>query len=308
MALRRIPYISVIAVMTLLCQLPIAQAQQRAPKKKSIETLVGYRNIDLSCLDAESRKQVDRLISSLLPADKPINKSGLSLYRPWYFWELPSAGNRNLTILLEIPSIFTIPGQAVIRVNFFEGDGTRVATSLISLGWRIKPKDARLISTSALGYPMLEFSSEPMTNGREIDRQYFVIDGVNVFLVRLETAEGLILRNRYEAPNQTIGPFIPSRSVDEWVNALKSSNKARVLEALVWLGGIHSQVKSANTKKSGDLSWLQIDTEKESDAAMVSSLRSRSDVRGIIEELKSSESRWISEAATLALQPETDGQ
>lgn len=285
-----------ILLFALLCQIDIL-AQGRVTKKEAIDGLNHYGDDSLFCLDKESRKHVLSLIAHILPNEK--KSKSARRWSPWYVWDIASTEDHGLFVLVEMPTILTTPGQAVARINFFDEGGKRLAAPLVLLGWRTHPRDARLIRDSSLGYPLIEISSDGRINGR----QYFVLKGTDVFLVRLETAEGEIVRNRYDFPNYTIGRVLPSRTSDAWKEVLASTDRAEVLQALVWLGGVHVDAKDATVAET-----FQVAVESDEDAKLVSAVRARPDVHKIIEGLTKSENRWIREAAVLALKPATDDE
>ena len=65
-----------------------------------------------------------------------------------------------------------------------------------------------------------------------------MVVGNRISLAYLEE-DGQFERNNYQDSNMTIGPSIRGRSADDWEKALRSTDTAEVMSALIWLGGLH---------------------------------------------------------------------
>jgi hypothetical protein len=92
---------------------------------------------------------------------------------------------------------------------------------------------------SIIGVPGIIILTRPVINRRDIARQYYALHNDNAVLVRLESSDGSMTRNRYTTSNHQIGPTVEERSVEEWEAALHSADDVELLLALMWIGGIH---------------------------------------------------------------------
>ena len=285
------------------CQID-SNAQQPKPENETWKALLYYGEADLWKLDKEDSNKIRALVDKILPTGKNSKSLESNFWRPWFLWRVSFSSEQSIYVLLEGQQIVTIPGQSEARVHFLSADGNHIRTSEFSTGWRIALKDARIIRKTAVGYPMIEISTQPDINGREIHRQYYALKGTEIFLVRLETAEGKIVRNDYTAPNLTVGPYVPRRSPQMWKDALASNDLAEVLQALIWLGGRHVDTQRGSPfTQLGEAAGMKVAVEDIKDAKLAESVRSNREVRKILAGLAKSEKRWILEAAELALKP-----
>jgi hypothetical protein len=117
--------------------------------------------------------------------------------------------------------------------------------------------------------------------------------------MRLEDSAGNVLRNRYHAPNHTIGPFQPKSSVADYEKALMSQDALLVLEALNWLGGIHLDLERARRIATA-LGHPDVILESEDHLNLFLAAHRTQPIQGAVAQLAQSPNPWIREAATLA--------
>ncbi len=111
--------------------------------------------------------------------------------------------------------------------------------------------------------------------------------------MRLEDSAGNVLRNHYQAPNYTIGPFQPNASVAEYEEALTSQDPLVVLEALNWLGGVHLDPALPRL-------FPDVILESEDHLSLFIAAHRTQAIQTALAQLAQSPNPWISEAATLA--------
>jgi hypothetical protein len=138
---------------------------------------------------------------------------------------------------------------------------------------------------------VLEVESEPVINGRDVAKQYYALIGEKLLLIRLEDSKGKLIRNVYGAPNHTIGLNQTGRSSADWAKSLESNDRAEVLAALTWLGGIHWNPGMAAPD------YLH---EEMSEARLAEEVRALETVKASVNRLRHSDDAWVRDAAKLA--------
>lgn len=114
-------------------------------------------------------------------------------------------------------------------------------------------------------------------------------------MVRLEDVDGQAVRNNYRIKHFRHGPPAPKQSAAAWESDLKSTDRMRVLRALVWLGGTHWDLKENPVPDRQG--------EDREDVLLVREVRQREKVIARLRELVESNDRWVREAAKLDLHP-----
>jgi hypothetical protein len=148
---------------------------------------------------------------------------------------------------------------------------------------------------SEIGREVLEVSSRPVINGRDVAKQYYALIGEKVLLVRLEDGGGNLIRNIYGTPNHTIGLTLTGRSANEWEKALESNDVAEVLATLTWLSGTHWNPRNPSPEYAH---------EEMREAQLADYIRSRKGVKLMLKKLTQSENTWVQNAAQLAIKVE----
>lgn len=133
----------------------------------------------------------------------------------------------------------------------------------------------RVVYLSQVGRKVIEVSSAPSINGRDVAKQFYALVNDDVLLIRLEDKAGHLIRNTYGAPNHTFGFTITGRSANEWKAALESGDFAEVLATLTWLSGTHLDPKEAVPEISG---MPPVAHEDMSEARLAADLSSREDL------------------------------
>jgi hypothetical protein len=257
---------------------------------KQRASLDAFVDQDLRNMDDDSQGKLNELLSECLP--ERYHTDRIWAFEPWYVWRHETRDGHTVFILFQGQHIFEIPVVSRAAVHFLDLNRRHLGCSDFSTGWRIDLKSATLRRDQDLGVHVIEILTAPVINGDDIRRQVYGVFDDRVALLRLEDSFGKLVENNYHNPNHTIGPDPLPRSADEWEQELLSSEPARVLESLTWLGGMHrSDLTSASDN---------IGVEDIIPARTVAELRKRSAVQKAIAELTRCPNRWIREAAQAA--------
>jgi hypothetical protein len=128
-------------------------------------------------------------------------------------------------------------------------------------------------------------------NGRDVAKEYFAVGSDRLRLVRLESAKGDAVQNEYIYSNYEIGIVPEGSTEEEWASMLESADEAKVLSALVFLGGRH--LKEPQRR-------LLPDPAESKYAALFQQLAASPRIRELIAHLSHSENEWVKQAALLA--------
>ncbi len=198
-------------------------------KQEFISSLVGQ---DLRELDAQPKARLLVILNEVLPQQYGMRVA------PWFIWHYPNAAGKDHFVMLTGRRLVCIPGNSGARVDVFDQDMNHLRTQGFSTGWRIDLQKASLI-TDGSGRSIIELTTLPGNNGREITRQLYGLIGDRLALLCLENSKGVLVRNNYAYPNHVIGPPVPRRTIDEWEAVLSSDGIFEIAEALTWLGSLH---------------------------------------------------------------------
>jgi len=259
--------------------------QPKGEHRSAWQELLTYEGRDLRRINEKERYRLIEVLDTLLPNED-------DRFIALFFASIQLSQSTSRYILVEGSSLITIPGSARVRVNIFDTDGNLLADDQFSTGWRIAFKEARLVKDSVIGTPIIEVSTRPVINGRDVARQYYGFLDDHVTLIRLEDSEGKAVRNMYTPDNFIIGPFPPDKAVDEWEKALMSDDAVELLQMLMWFGGTHGDV---------DLPPSNWPIGESPYADLRNRLRGRESVKERLRKLRESENRWVREATELAM-------
>jgi len=255
--------------------------------------LLAYVDKAIRKLDAVSREKFLKLIREKLPKTPPNDKAWRT--DPWFVWQIDTRQGEKRFVVFGGQHLCSIPGESHGSIHVFDEHGTLLSASEFSTGWRIDLLSATCTEKNPLDEPMIEVRSSAVINGRDVRRQFYGFVGDRAATLRLEDSGYHLLRNIYYAPNHTIGPPPPRRTAEEWEAALRSENPCEVLEALVWLGGVHWDL---SRKPEPDVYH-----ETAQEAGLFKAVHEREGVRKRLSELAHSEIEWVRQAAVLAQTP-----
>lgn len=210
------------------------------------------------------------------------------------FSKISNENNQKYYVLIGEEPLVTIPGDCGLYFQIFDSSGNHINSLSFKAGWRIDLKDIKIRYSSEIGREIVEVSSEPVINGRDIVKQFYALVGKEILLIRLENSKGQAVKNDYTAPNFTIGLNISGRSENYWENSLKSGDSANLLASLTWLNGIH-----INPEKLPAF-YKKVPHETISEAKLALKVQNNKNIKLVIQNLSNSENNWIKEAANLA--------
>lgn len=222
-------------------------------------------------------------------------------FRPWYLWEFPTQKAQSFYLLFEVDNSGPHPGSTKIRITEFDTKGQVTSETAFRTGHRCYLRRVTLETTLLEGeYPIIILETGPGGGpGPDIYRQYYANVGGRYDLIRLEDYDGKGTRNGYYVRHFQSGPALPKQTEVNWKTDVLSSDRGRLLRALVWLGGRHYDLKPGDNPGNQD--------EAVEDAMLVRKVRENKQVIDRLKELVESSDRWVREAARLASKPE-DGR
>jgi hypothetical protein len=107
----------------------------------------------------------------------------------------------------------------------------------------------------------------------------------------MENDKGEAVQNEYLFPNFEIGIVPTGEMEEEWIDMLRSADKARVLSALVFLGGRHlTEAQRRFAPEPAESKYASLFQKLISDAR----------IRELIGGLSDSENEWIRQAVRFA--------
>jgi hypothetical protein len=207
------------------------------------------------------------------------------------FTRLSTVQGEQRYLLVEESPLVVFLGDSRLRTSLFTSNGDLISSAEFGAGWRIALSHIRLVRVNGIEGEVLEVECRQMPNGADVAKQYYALVADEMRLIRLEDSSGALVQNIYSSPNHTIG-FTPiGRSAADWQEDLKSTDAAKVLAALTWLGGEHLNVNESEPN------YLH---EYLSEAQIVDGLRKRSSVKQAVNALQLSDNPWLRDAATAA--------
>ncbi|MDB5308077.1 MAG: hypothetical protein JWO38_2279 [Gemmataceae bacterium] len=216
---------------------------------------------------------------------------------PLYVWAFGSEPGPVGCLVLERGQFTNIiPGTTDIRLTLFDHTGAWRAKVESTTGWRCYYRAARLESVPGIEDPVVVIDTADGL-GPGYARQWYARIGSRFDLVRVENYDGATARNLYHTQNWRCGPPPPRQTARQWEMELTSRDRARVLRALVWLGGRHRPPSTPWETLTGD-------TESFRDADLARRARLRPAVATRLQELVAHGDLWERDAAGLALQPD----
>ncbi len=224
-------------------------------------------------------------------------------YVPWSVLKCASPGITY--VLVEISNPISNPGISLAKVHFFAEDWSYKGQFSFPTGYRMEVihvdvawsewlnSDVLAIRTASTGpFIIREGKKSPAFEPGDWQLQIYVLRCDRVALVRLEDDRKRILPNRFDTSVPYKGQPPLRRTKEQWIQCLQSSNTSTVLEALVWLSGIH--LPSAEGR------YEDIDQESVDDSLLFEQVLGAKRVKQRIKELARSANAWIREGAQLA--------
>ena len=246
------------------------------------QVLLSFENQDLAGLDEQSMRVVKRAIDT---ATAPVAPTSV-YFLPRLFRKISNSNDERRYILVEENPLQTFPGKATVRVHIFDTAGRVLSSTQFHTGNRMEIIAMRIGSDYEMNKDALIIDTEFWTREHSSHQVYTVVDN-ELRLAYLGALFG-VDTNNYEASWCTIGPRL-SLSADEWERELQSTDDARILSALTWLGGHHWYGPEASND------------EDRLDGQRVKDLLARESVRRRLADLTNSSNFFVEHAAKAIL-------
>ena len=209
---------------------------------------------------------------------------------PWHVWKINRNGVFRFVVLLGEPELI-IPGGSSACVLLLDRGLHRINSWCFQTGWRITLDSASFDFSADLGSDMIVLHMTRFINGGNVAKEYFSISGDRLRFVRMENDKGEAVQNEYVFPNFEIGIVPTGEKEEEWIDLLRSADKADILSALVFLGGRHiTEVRRRFASEPAESKY----------ASLFQKLMSNARIRELIAGLSNSENEWVRQAAQLA--------
>lgn len=296
-----------------------ADAQAEARRREAWLELLKFEGQELDRFKGDAADTIVKLANRLLPDRKDPDNFAVRSRRPHLLARVRTSAGARL-VLLDSQFFCISPGQTWHYVYFFDESGKLLGSSDFAAGWRVCPSGARLTTRAGFDAPLLKmdggglgsFAFAPGVSA------YYALLGDRAVLVRLEDGAGRVLRNWYGCEYPLVGPTPPERTAEEWVRALSSPDKVEVLQALLWVGGLHHKEEDLkyDQEEHRRLRLAYPDEPAENmnatldrcpaaleEARRYAALVAREDLRPQLERLADSGDEWVRQAARAALDP-----
>jgi hypothetical protein len=243
------------------------------------QVLLSFENQDLEGLDEASVRVVKRAIDMTTGTSRPPEYME---FEPRLFRKISNSDGEPRYILVEEEPKLMIPGWSIFRAHIFDNAGRVLSSTEFSTGNRIEIIAMGLRKNYWFKSEVLRLDGETDLT-RDPCHQYYTVVGNELRLVYLEIDDH-VYSNSYTDPRLTVGPRL-NLSAGDWEADLQSTDDARVLSALIWLGGDHWNGQEAPYD------------EDRADAEKVTSLRARDSVRRRLADLTNSKNYFIKNTA-----------
>ncbi len=258
-----------------------------------LDVIKGYCGRELEKLNEAQAKELLAAITTLVP-----NRTYRDWFdfRPWFVWDF-SNGEQPLLLLLEVDNTHPHPGSTGIRITVFDKSGNVQSETAFWTGHRCYMRRICLEDQAKGQQPILVIETGPGAGpGPNVQKQVYARLGDRFDLVRLENSDGTATRNQYYIGHFACGPEIVKQTERDWEADVLSSDRMRILRALVWLGGSHWDLREGDIPENQHEAFEQVQ--------LVHQVRGRPKVVTRLKELCKSEDLWLREAAQLAADPQ----
>jgi hypothetical protein len=247
-------------------------------------------------MDEESEDQLNQLSNALrqldlsreIPPPMSEDQHGLHL-RTQRVWQVGRDSVQSGYLVFDRNHQKLHPGTTWIQLTLFDLAGAIQAKSEFSTGWRLYLSSAGVEQHAGIEFPVIALE---IYFGRT--RQFYTLIDDRFDLIRLEGSDGTATSNRYYVNHFRCGPRPPQQSAEQWESDLVSGERARVLRALVWLGGHHALPLKEGEKRDHQY-------EDYVQAELARRVRARTGVVARLKELADRGDKWEREAAQLTL-------
>lgn len=245
--------------------------------------ILSHEGKDLHRLEKPELVRLYQLLRSRIPS----RDWELSSMAPWGLHRLVP---RDRVLLLDAPTVISIPGDFPVVAHVFSSDGRPLTITSFSGGWRMIWVSTRVMPAGPAGASCIVAESKSSLSGENVGRQYYGLLKDRVVLLRLEDEQGAFVPNSYWTSNLRIGPEPPDRAPDLWEDSLHAQDPSEVLASLCWLAGEHWHAEGIRESHH----------ETAEACRQVADVRKRAGVKARLKVLENSTNSWIAEAARAA--------
>ena len=288
-------------------------AQPQTDRKSAWQQLLLLVDKDLHKLEDNDLETVNGFANTVVSKREETQGQWLNggNVRLRFVWKLMKPKPR--IILFDSPTGFTLPGQHVHYVYFFDEAGNPLGSSKFSSGWRMMTTGVKLVRNQEDYLVQIHswgggsFAFNPSL------RQFYVLQRDRAVLVRLEGMKSLAI-NSYGCDYPGVGPPIPTRTAHEWMAALSSKDRVEVLQTLMWLAGHRLDLEALKSEQEDEDNLRKRYPEDQKlpttlercsgaidEATVFAQIKAQSDLYEKLRALSNSKDTWVREAAELAL-------
>jgi hypothetical protein len=216
-------------------------------------------------------------------------------FRAWHAWKFGENEGIPIYLVFEADTSAPHPSSTGVRLTLLDDSGEVLAESAFTMGHRLYLRSAELVRAKDEAHFVIALKTGSWAGpGPGDEKQYYARIGDRFDLVRLEGDGGKAIRNPYCVKHFRSGPEAPQRTAADWQTDLLSSDRLKVLRALVWLGGEHWDLKGGDNTQYENADDVQLVHQVRADPKVVERLTA----------LAKREDAWLQDAAVLALSPE----
>jgi hypothetical protein len=216
-------------------------------------------------------------------------------FEPRYVWEYGTSGEKVGCLVLECEPSTVENETTSIRLVWLDHAGSVRTEVEFTTGDHCYLSNATSRAVDGFEFPIIVLDVDCREGaGSDYSRQYYTVVGNRFDLIRLEGRDSRARRNLYYANHLACGPPTVEQSADQWQMDLSSTDRARILRALVWLAGDRSAAAASEHRghSIGD----------PPQTILAEKVRARPAVVQRILELSHSDKTWEREAAGLVQQ------
>jgi hypothetical protein len=220
----------------------------------------------------------------------------------------PYETSKTAWVMVEAYPGYDVPDVSSVQLHFFDKSWAHICSESFPTGYRMRLDEVKVEKRKELGNPVIMAKTistgpfitspgpkRPAFEQGDFQRQYYALLQTNLFLVRMEDNEGVLVRNHYRWRIPPKGPPVPARTKEEWIGGLNSSNVVEQLSTLVWLTGSHLSSKWERRPDHNE--------ESVEDSKLFESVSTDPRTAAALERLKKDKNKWVQDYATLGVVP-----
>lgn len=220
------------------------------------------------------------------------------------FWQSPEEGtpfslmrwegDGTDYVLIVVYSGIYVPDVSWMAIHCLSAEWKQLAVRSFPTGYRksIVDVDVSYCPEISRYAAYVTLTGNPDVSGVQV-REIYAMKDRRPILVRYEQQGSVPVRARYDSREPWEGPALPKRTLAKWQEMLNGKDDVDVLEALVWLTGVH--------RPSADQRSEFVNMESIEDAMVYESARASAAVMDVVRRLALERAGWVRDYALLAL-------